>query len=347
VTEHCDDDGVTTPVLGCLSSQPPSEPSTPASVTLTGFVTVLSSGGNSNNIIVRVFDAGAVTNPGDLYTVAPFGSFVTSLPASGTPADADVRACPTEQVNQSMHIGCVPPANSACSPACQDTVTGAEFCYVPPGGSVGTCVDRSRYEPRYAIPNIPTRTPLLIVTTGPNGKDDATWRMVAAQNQYVSTNAPECTSDRVTDCFHDKAGASPSYELNANALSRPDHSIILVVAGIASGTTPGRGDILGEVRDCTDTRLHFAQVGVHPPEGKLTYFNGNQWNTLPLVTALQGTCRLGLFANLDRAPGDVQIEAYGLVGGSVGSLGWYSGLVFADATTFIPINAGRPLQLAP
>jgi hypothetical protein len=346
VTERCDKTGVSVPSIDCVTTPTTNEPASPATVTLTGFATVFSAGTDSKNINVKVYDATTITKPADLDSAMPIGSYTTSLPASGTPADAEVRACPTEQVNKDEKIGCVSPASSACSPACQDSVTGAEFCFVKPGETTGKCVDRSRYEPRYTIPNVPTRTPLLVVTTGPNGKDDGTWRMLIQENEYISTNAPECDATVITNCFHDKVGATPSFELNVNTLSRGDYASIAVSAGIASGIPAGHGGIAGEVRDCTDIRVQNAVVGTYPPAAVLTYFNGNQWNTLP-VRGNPGTCRLGLYAALDIVPGKVQIEAAGMVGGQLRSLGWYNATVFADAVTIVSINTGKPLPAAP
>jgi hypothetical protein len=346
VTERCATDGVTAPSLGCIANPPGDEPATPAFVTLTGFAMVFSSGSDSKNITVQVYDAHNVAQPADLDTAVPLGTYTTSLPASGTPADGDVRACPTEQENKDKKIGCVSPSSASCSPPCQDAVDGAEFCYVAPGQTAGTCIDRTRYEPRYTIPNVPTKTPLLIVTTGPGGKQDLVWRMLVQQNEYVSTSAPECGAGRITNCFHDKTGASPSFELNVNVLSVGDYSSIANVAGLAGGIPAGHGGIAGEVRDCDDVRLQFAQVGVSPAGGLLKYFNGNQWNTLP-VAASAGTCQLGLYTDLDLPPGRIQLEAYGMVGAEVQSLGWYSALIFPDAVSIASINTGRPLPATP
>ncbi|MEK7848659.1 MAG: hypothetical protein AAB270_07020, partial [Chloroflexota bacterium] len=171
---------------------------------------------------------------------------------------------------------------------------GAEFCYVAAGQTIGRCVERSRYEPRYKIVDVPTRKRLLIVTTGPGGKDDALWNMLVQENEYLSTNAPECSGTIITNCFHDRDGAAPSFELNVNALSRGDYSSISVAAGLGAGIPEGHGGIAGEVRDCQDVRLEGAQVGTSPAPAILTYFNGNQWDTLPILgRGPQGTDRLG------------------------------------------------------
>ncbi|HEY2749331.1 MAG TPA: hypothetical protein VGL86_32155, partial [Polyangia bacterium] len=62
VTEYCDTTGVMAPNLGCLTApMPPAAGAAPASVTLTGFVHVFSSGPDSNNVRVQVFDATTVT----------------------------------------------------------------------------------------------------------------------------------------------------------------------------------------------------------------------------------------------------------------------------------------------
>ena len=347
VTERCDKTGVSAPSLDCVTTPVGNEPATPAKVTLEGFATVFSAGTDSKNIIIKVYDATTITSPTALDGATPIGTYTTSLPASGTPPDADVRACPTEQENKDRKIGCVSPVSAACDPPCEDAVTGVQFCYLKPGETSGTCVDRSRYEPRYSIPNVPTRTPLLMVTTGPSGKDDATWRMLIQENEYISTNAPECDPPNIiTSCFKDKAGAAPSFELNVNALSRGDYASIAVAAGLPSGIPAGHGGIAGEVRDCADVRLQNVVVGTYPPAAVTTFFNGNQWNTLP-VRGNPGTCRLGLYAALDLEPGKVQVEAVGMVGGQLRSVGWYSALVFPDAVTVVSVNTGKPLPATP
>jgi hypothetical protein len=347
VTERCDKTGTAAPDLSCITTPTTDEPASPATVTLTGFATVFSAGPDSKKIRVEVYDATTVGSPEALAGATPIGTFTTDLPASGTPDDDAVRACPTEQVNKDEKIGCVSPASASCSPACQDSVTGAEFCYLKPGETSGKCVDRSRYEPRYTIPNVPTRTPLLVVTTGPGGLQDQTWRMLIQENEYISTNAPECSATIITNCFHDKAGAAPTFELNANALSRGDYASIAVAAGLPSGIPAGHGGIAGEVRDCGDVRVQNVEVGTYPAAAVLTYFNGNQWNTLPVRTRAEGTCRLGLYAALDLVPGKVQIEAAGLVGGQLTSFGWYDALVFPDAVTIVSLNTGKPLPATP
>lgn len=348
VTERCDRTGTSAPDLSCIASPVTDEPATPATVTLTGFATVFSAGGDSKNVTIKVYDATHIENPAGLDSATPIGTFTTALPASGTPADDEVRACPTSDVNKEFKIGCVSPVSAACDPPCQDGVTGAEFCYLKTGQTLGTCVDRTRYEPRYTIPNVPTRTPLLVVTTGPGGKEDGTWRMLVQENEYISTNAPECAPpDLITNCFHDKEGASPSFELNANALTRADYSAIAVAAGISGGIPTGHGGIAGEVRDCADVRVQNVEVGTFPPPAVLTYFNGNQWDSLPIRAKTDGTCRLGLYAALDLVPGKVEIEAVGMVGGALTSFGWYDALVFPDAVTVVSINTGKPLPAAP
>ena len=119
-----------------------------------------------------------------------------------------------------------------------------------------------------------------------------------------------------------------------------------MAAGVAGGIPAGHGGIAGEVRDCADVRLQNVEVGTYPAAAVLTYFNGNQWSTLP-VRGNPGTCRLGLYAALDIIPGKVQIEAAGLVGGQTRSFGWYNATVFADAVTIVSVNTGEPLPAAP
>ncbi len=101
----------------------------------------------------------------------------------------------------------------------------------------------------------------------------------------------------------------------------------------------------GEIRDCDNVRVGNAQIGVRPAGDRLTYFNGNPFNTLPDATrALVGTDRLGLYASLNIRPGKAKIEAVGLVDGKPASLGTYSAFVYAGTVSVVNLNGGKPAQ---
>lgn len=332
VTEYCDKTATAAPNLACLTAPKP-DGSGPATVTLTGFVHVFSSGPDSGNVTVQLFDAaqlqggGEPTNP------------ITQVVAMLDPATQ--RACDGTAAN-----GCSIPSATGCTlPKCNDGLNGHSddrmYCRDLGGGN-SACSSRLRWEARYSLDNVPTNKQLVIRTSGPNGKSDSTWAPIVAWNVYLSTGDRICEDASATDCLD--AGKT-RYQLNVNALSRSDYVNIPTSAGLASGISAGQGAIAGEVHDCDNIRVGNVAVATTPAADRFTYFNGDPIMTLPDSSRFpSGTDRLGLFSALNLKPGQVTIQAAGLLsdGGMLVDFGKFLPFVYADTVSVVNLNGGKP-----
>jgi len=337
VTEYCDTTGVTTPNLTCIGQSGPAPGSAaPAKVTLTGFVHVFSSGPDSSNVRIQVFDAATVTAT-DPATQTPLGTVMkTALdPATQRACDADAAK------------GCsIPLANGCMLPACNDGLNGRQddHKYCRDNGAGGECSDRLRWEARYSMADIPTNTRLVIRVTGQNGMSDATWATTVAFNIFLSTSDRACKNVSDTDCLDTSDPMNPKYQLNVSALSSADYVNIPTISGLAGGITQGEGAMAGEVHDCDNIRVGNVEVVTTPGADRFTYFNGNPIMTLPDASrASVGTDRLGLFAALNIKPGAVTVETGGATasGGPLISFGTFDAFVYANAVSIVNINGGK------
>jgi hypothetical protein len=170
------------------------------------------------------------------------------------------------------------------------------------------------------------------------------WNTLVAWNVFLGSDDQSCGGDPLaSDCLDTSDMANPKYQLNINVISQADYSNIPVTAGLASGISPSEGAVAGEVHDCDNVRIENAQVAVSPPPDRLTYFNGDPYMTIPDASrAATGTSRLGLYSALNVAPGAVNVEAVGLVGGKLTSLGKMRTFVYAGSVAVINLNGGKP-----
>lgn len=334
VSEYCDKSGNSTPNLACLGGAAPTGGS-PAKVTLTGFVHVFSSGPDSNNVKVQVFDAARVTanNPASQQTI---GAVTAALdPTTQRACDADgAKGCS------------LPLANGCTLPTCNDGLGGRsdDHKYCRDNGAGGECSDRLRWEARYAIAGVPTDTRLVIRVTGPSGMSDTTWATTVAFNIFLSTNDRACSSATDTDCLDLSDAANPRYQLNVSALSAADYVNIPTISGLSGGLSSGQGAVAGEVHDCDNVRVANVEVATTPPADRSTYFNGNPIMTLPDASrAAVGTDRLGLFAALNIKPGPVHVETAGVttLGAPLESFGALDLFVYANTVSIVTINGGK------
>ncbi len=332
ITDYCADDGVLAPVLGCLG-QTATAPASRA-ITLKGHVRVFSGGGDSTGVKLDVYKATDLGSADALGRAAPIGGATTTI----TQADVDagnVRACPTKDVPGNPP--CARP-DTDCSSPCQTMLgaSGAQYC------SKGVCVDRLRYEAPYQIPSVPSDTPLAVRAAGPMGTSDGKWAPLVSFRVIASSADPRCATEQSVDCWED--AAKTEYRFQPVALSRSDYQIIPTSAGLSSGIPTGKGVVAGEVRDCQNVRIEFAEVGLNPPATSFTYFNDNPFKTLPNAGRLsEGTDGLGLFAGLSIAPGAVKVAALGQINGDNAALGEADVVVFPDTVTIVLLNGGRPI----
>ncbi|MCS6797065.1 MAG: hypothetical protein NZ898_00810 [Myxococcota bacterium] len=188
----------------------------------------------------------------------------------------------------------------------------------------------------YQISDVPSETPLIIKTSG----DAAFWRELYTYNvqfleEQLETTRPPCP---------ELSGAGPFVEYRARTLSRSDYTSIPLTAGLPGGVPAGQGAVAGEVHDCGDVRLEYAQVATSPAPLTLVYFNDNPSNPLPQMGRVEGTSLLGLYAALGVPPGPVDVAAVGRVGGELVSLGWYRAQVFGGAVTVVTFRGLRSQQ---
>jgi hypothetical protein len=333
VTQYCDPTSNPAPNLTCLPSPTVSPPATPATVTLTGFAHVFSSGPDSDKLTVQLFDATTLQSGSDPAGVTPLASLTTALDP------ATQRACDTDAAK-----GCSIPLADGCTlPVCNDGLAGRpdDHMYCRDNGAGGECSHRLRWEARYTFDNVPTNKQLVIRVSGPTGTLDNVWATTVAFNVNLETDDRRCTNLSDTDCL-DASGAT--YQLNVNALSRTDYFELPVGSGLPGGISPDLGAVAGELHDCDNIRVANVQLATTPSGDRFTYFNGNPVRTLPDSTrAAVGTDRLGLFAALNVKPGAVKVETLGerTAGGALESFGTVDAFVYPNAVTIVNVNGGR------
>ena len=191
----------------------------------------------------------------------------------------------------------------------------------------------------YSIPNVPTETPLIVKTSG----NAEFWKDLYTYNFYVFNHEVEASGAAGDPCADAPAG--PRFEYRGRTLSVSDYNSIPLTAGVPGGITAGNGAVAGEVHDCNDVRLEYAQVGVSPRAETLVYFNDNPSNPLPQMGRAEGTSMLGLYSALNIAAGPVDVSAAGRVGDDAVSLGWYRVRVFEGAVTAVTLRGLRPHQV--
>jgi hypothetical protein len=191
----------------------------------------------------------------------------------------------------------------------------------------------------YAIENVPTETPLLVRTSG----NPEFWRELYTFNILIPNEEVEsgAAGDLCTE-----APDGMRWEYRARILSRSDYNSIPLTAGLPSGVPSGNGGVAGEVHDCDNVRLEFAQVATNPNAEILTFFNDNPSNPLPDRSRVEGTSLLGLYAALNLPTGPVDVAAVGrLEDGTVVSLGWYRARIFPDAVSVVTFRGLRAHQV--
>lgn len=192
----------------------------------------------------------------------------------------------------------------------------------------------------YHIEGVPTETPLIVRTQA----DPGLWSPLYTYNFQI-LNADVAALPATTTACIAGAPTGMGFEYRMRVLSHNDYVSIPLTAGLAAGIRPGHGAIAGEVHDCADVRLQWAQVGVTGSPGAKVYFNDIADNPLPDMSRTQGTSLLSLYSGLDMVPGPVDVAAVGFVGGQTVSLGWYHAQIYADAVTVVSLRGIRATQV--
>lgn len=334
VFENCSETGPT-PDFSCVG-QPTNPPATPATVTMTGWVDVFSSGPSSDKARIQVFRESQLEGVTDPDTVTPLAQVDVVLDAATL---AGARACPKE--TDFMQGQCVVPTND-CGGQCDKVLGAGQFCYQT------ACVDLQRWEVEYSLPDIPTNEFLIVRTVGLDGNGNPqttgnTWSPMLQYNVYLATNDRACADALDRDCLD----TGDIYRADANLLSSQDYMTIPTSAGLSSGITPGNGAIAGEIHDCNSKRVQHAQIGfsLNRTPRVLVYFNGNPVRTLPrLQQAALGTNTLGLYSGLDLAPGPIEMTAVGVSDNAMRDVGRFRANIWPDSVTLLRIGGGRPPQ---
>lgn len=338
VFENCSNSG-TTPNFSCVDEPPGEPPATPATVTLTGWVDVFSSGPNADGARIQIFRESDLAGVSDITTATPLATFDIELDETTL---VGARACPKD--TDFKQGQCVVPTDD-CLGQCDKAIGAGSFCYET------ECVDLQRWEVLYQVEDVPTNTFLVIRTVGldSGGQPEVTgntWSPMVQYNAYFATNDRDCVDELDRDCID--ASASPAiYRADVNLLSSQDYMTIPTSAGLSAGVTPGNGAIAGEIQDCDQVRIRHAQVGfsLNRAPRVLVYFNGNVVKTLPrLQQAAEGTNKLSLYALLDISPGPIEISAVGVSGSAMREAGRYEAQIWPDSVTLVRIGGGRPPQ---
>jgi hypothetical protein len=335
VTEYCDKTSMATPNLACLAT-PLQNPAAPAAITMTGFIHVFSSGPDSTNLSVAVYDAAPLLAGTDIKTATPIAQGKFALDPTTQ------RACDTDKAN-----GCSIPSLTDCAvPVCGDGLMGRpndkKYCRVVSAGNF-VCSDRLRWEARYTFDNIPTNKQLAIRVTGPDGVSDQVWATTVQFNVYLPSGAKTCGDKSESDCLDNTDPMKPKFQYNVNALTQSDYVNIPQTSGLAGGISAGLGAVAGEVHDCDNIRVGNVAVATNPPGDRFTYFNGNPVMTLPDPARIAfGTDQLGLYAAFNIKPGKVTSQAAGLSGATLVDFGSFDGIIYPDTVSIVNINGGRP-----
>ena len=274
VTEYCDTSGVAAPNLACLTTaSPPAAGTPPATVTLTGFVHVFSSGPDSNGVKVQVLDAAQVTaadpanqqavgavdgdaRPGDaarlrrrrlegvLHSARRWLS-AAAVQRRARRAPGRFEVLPRQRRGRRMQR----------PPALGGALRGAERA---DEHAAGGARDRADQQERLGV-----------------GDDGGVQHLLVDERPRLQ----EPVGHRLPR--HERRGESEVSAQRERAVGGGlrEHSDDL--AGLAGGITSGQGAVAGEVHDCDNVRVENAEVAMSPGADRFTYFNGNPIKTLP------------------------------------------------------------------
>jgi hypothetical protein len=368
---HCASGGAQPPALACLDVArtdggviiPPPHPATPARVTVSGFVRALESGADTSDISVQLIDPTLLATGANPAFVQSLGAATTTLDGSITcdakhacrAADAACidgacwsksggaeplqRACDTD-----LSLGCTFALADGCNHSCNDGLYGREDDgkYCRDDGSGGTCRDRLRWEPRYAIANIPTNRALVARITGAGGASNTSWTQIVRWSLFFASDARACINDGDTDCLDVTSDpTTPTYRLDFYTVAQSDYRRIAVASGLSGSVPNGEGAILGEVQDCDGVRIGNVSIAVEPEAARISYFADDPLVWRPDVTrALAGTDPLGRFSAWGIHGGRATVDTAGIISGSTYDFGRSDIFVYGNTLSVVTINGG-------
>ena len=141
-------------------------------------------------------------------------------------------------------------------------------------------------------------------------------------------------------------------ELDAEGNVVSDATWKLIANTVGISVASGHGVAAGRVRDCGRVnQVEYANVGTTTKPKRLVYFNGNEGKPKSEGSGTMSsdpdvgrtsTNVDGIYALIDLAPGDVFVQALAMSGGSVISVGDFTGQIFPDALTVLSFKGKRP-----
>lgn len=204
------------------------------------------------------------------------------------------------------------------------TATIASPCALVPGEEM----PEARALAFYAIPDVPTETPLVIVT-GQGGGD---WVTTSEQGVVLRNDAIESGAPPGGACEGTPAG--DRVRRDARVVSIGDFRSLPLDAALGATVPASRGIVIGEVRDCAGVRVEGALVGASQRAGAVVYPSvGVDFDPISLGTGPEGR-----WVAISLPAGTVRLAAIGRVSGALTSLGWASADVVAGGVTLRTIQ---------
>ncbi|GMV39777.1 MAG: hypothetical protein AMXMBFR64_14930 [Myxococcales bacterium] len=294
------------PNLACVDQAWPAP--TGAKVKVHGFLDRFGSGGVTEGMTIRIFDASKF-NPGRCASMGP----------------AEALACYEEVIADTAAI-----LGQTISTRVPDLKAEGTDCDETPECPLGfECNDaqgffacREQYG-LYEIDGIPTNTPLVIMTAPPDDEKDS-WHRTFLYNVI----------------FLDAFAKDGTYRYDPTIVSDGQWKTVPNPFGTQIAT--GNGAIGGRIRDCAiegasgrpSWHIAEATVGFGTPPSKTGYFNALEEDTLP-VPERSSTNILGRYVGLDVAPGPNFVTATILQGGAAVSLGGHPVYVLPSSLSVV------------
>lgn len=296
------------PDLSCVGAVPPE--ATGNTVRMFGFVDRFGTGGITTGLEVRVFKADGFH------------------PQECDPLDAEDRAeCYSELFQDTSVLLGTTVAVDPNPPADPD-----EPCFEDIDCPIGYNCEKiagfkscAKNYGLYEIEGIPTHTPLVIMVSSPDNKED--WHDTFLFNVMLF------------DAFVVEGG----YRYDPTVVSEGQWQT--VPSTLLTEIEPGHGAVGGRIRDCANGRpswnIFGATVGFATNVGRIGYFNDKESDALP-DPGRSSTNIHGRFVGLDIAPGTNWVTASALVDGVEANLGAHKVYVFPNSLTVVSFPGQVP-----
>lgn len=296
------------PNLDCVALYP--EPSQSSSVTLYGIVDRFGSGLITENILIRVFDAA-------LFTPWECDSLESNEKASCL---ADLVEDGSRILGETVSFGIEEEKGLACE-LDQDCPLG--YGCTGEGLNDECVLNYGLYE----LENMPSNTPLVIMT-----------------RPYEEDDAGDWHTSYLFDAVFMEAFVDGEGRYRFDPLIVGHGQWKTVPSPFFTTIEPGNGAIGGRIRDCATPggegrrgwNLYAARVGFATPPSKFGYFNDKEDDSLPDASRTS-TNILGRYTGLDVTPGPNVVSAALQLDGKNVSLGALPIYVFPDSLSVVSL----------